>query len=279
MNNSHIAVAALIFVSVLSFPAQAEGSFDHAIAQYSAENGADLASAPKIKPDGKLYFLHGKIQLPDDGSAGFMANLAPSEENELLANTLRRARGMGESTDYFGVALPDAMEKYYFDNARVGSGFDLVGRYVANMKYSTVGGRELQAPVFEAVYFDLWNKRHSVAPTNATSPQSAAAQQADQPGATYEKCINDAGGVMPDMIDCSAAEAKRQDVRLNAAYKIAMNKAPSKEDLKNKQRAWIKERDKACAVDEDGGQAAVLNSNECIAQKTSQRAGELEAIR
>ena len=63
---------------------------------------------------------------------------------------------MGESTDYFAVVIPKQLEKYYFDNAKVEGGFDLVGRYTSNAKYTTVSGTEKQAPVFEAVYFVLW---------------------------------------------------------------------------------------------------------------------------
>ena len=277
-----LAAALLVF---LASPVLAQAdAFKQAVAQYGAEHGGDLASAPKIKPDGKLYFMHGKIQIPDKSDAGFMANLSPSEENELLAGALRRSRGMGESTNYFGVSIPKSLESYYLNNAKVGGGFDVIGRYVANMKYSTVDGREMQAPVFEAVYFDLWAKRRPVGststPVKATPVVAAPTPQAAKaPANAYEKCINDAAGVIPDMIDCSAAEAKRQDARLNAAYKVAMGKAPNKDDLRNRQRAWIKERDKTCEIDNDGGQAAVLNSYECVTAKTSQRAGELEAMR
>jgi uncharacterized protein YecT (DUF1311 family) len=262
--------------------AQVADSFKQAITQYGAEHGGNLASAPKVKPDGKFYYLNGKIQIPDKKNAGFLANLSPSEENELLANALRRSRGIGESTDYFGVVLPKSLEDYYFNNAKVGSGFDVIGRYVANTEYSTVDGREKQAPVFEAVYFDLWAKRHAVSATPAkTSPvvANASAPQANRTSNSYEKCIDDAAGIMPDMIDCSDAEAKRQDARLNAAYKVAMSKVANKDDLKSKQRAWIKARDKACQIDNDGGQAAQLSFNECIGKETAQRANELESIR
>jgi uncharacterized protein YecT (DUF1311 family) len=95
----------------------------------------------------------------------------------------------------------------------------------------------------------------------------------------YAQCIGDANGVMPDMIDCSADEANRQDIRLNKAYKIAMSKTADKNKLKIRQRAWIKERDKTCKLDDEGGQAAMLDHYECIASKTADRASELEAIK
>lgn len=128
---------------------------------YNATYGGTLASAPKIRPDGKLYSLHGKIQLPENGKATFLANVSASSDNDYLAGALRKSAGMSaESTDYFSVVIPNGMSNYYFDNAQIGGGFDVVGKYVANITYQTVAGQTKQAPVFEAVYFDLWNAKH-----------------------------------------------------------------------------------------------------------------------
>ena len=60
------------------------------------------------------------------------------------------------STNYFKVKIPKAMQAYYFDNAKVGGGFDLIGRYVENISYRTVADQEKSVTVFEAVYFDIW---------------------------------------------------------------------------------------------------------------------------
>lgn len=127
---------------------------DVAIA-HNAKHGGDLASAPKIKPDGGMYYMHGKIKMAGE-EPQFLAALSSSKENELLAGALRRSRGMGESTDYFAVTIPKSLQKYYFDNAKIDGGFDVVGRYVSNTKYKTVAGQEKSAPVFEAVYFVVW---------------------------------------------------------------------------------------------------------------------------
>ncbi|THF67599.1 DUF1311 domain-containing protein [Pseudothauera nasutitermitis] len=130
----------------------------------------------------------------------------------------------------------------------------------------------MQAPVFEAVYLDLWSKRQ---PQAQAAPQKTAATAAS----TYEKCIDDAAGAMPDMIECSNKESVRQDARLNAAYKTAMAATADKDGLRSRQRQWIKERDQECALDKDGGQAAMLTSYDCVATKTANRATELEAAR
>lgn len=122
---------------------------------HNAKPGGALASAPKIKPDGGMYYLHGKIKMAGE-EPQFLAALSSTKENELLAGALRRSRGMGESTDYFAVTVPKSLQKYYFDNAKIDGGFDVVGRYVSNTKYKTVAGQEKAAPVFEAVYFVMW---------------------------------------------------------------------------------------------------------------------------
>lgn len=122
---------------------------------YNAENGGSLASAPKIKPDGGMYYLNGKIKMAGD-KPEFFAALSSSQDNELLANAMRRSRGMGESTDYFAVVIPKSLQKYYLGNAKIEGGFDLVGRYISNTKYKTVAGQEKLAPVFEAVYLVFW---------------------------------------------------------------------------------------------------------------------------
>ncbi len=131
------------------------GNLKEAAIVYNAEHGGSLASAPKIRPDGAMYYMNGKIKMAGDRPE-FLAALSSSQDNELLANALRRSRGMGESTDYFAVVIPNQLQKYYFDGAKIEGGFDLVGRYVSNTKYKTVAGQEKTAPVFEAVYFVLW---------------------------------------------------------------------------------------------------------------------------
>lgn len=130
-------------------------NFGEVAIAHGAKHGGDLASAPKIKPDGGMYYLNGKIKMAGE-EPQFLAALSSSKENELLAGALRRSRGMGESTDYFAVTIPKSLQKYYFDNAKIDGGFDVVGRYVSNTKYKTVAGQEKAAPVFEAVYFVIW---------------------------------------------------------------------------------------------------------------------------
>jgi len=120
---------------------------------FSAENGYDLAKSPKIRPDGKLYALIGKITIADE-KPEFVAHLSLGKDNDLVAKALNRS---GEiETTYFSVKVPKSLQNYYFDQARIGGGFDIVGRYISNFRYKTVSGQENTAPVFEAQYFVFW---------------------------------------------------------------------------------------------------------------------------
>ncbi len=120
---------------------------------HNAEIGVDLASAPKVRPDGKLYALPGKIAIVD-GETEFVAQLTLGAQNDALY----RMAGRGYEIDnrYYYVKIPKSLRDYYLNNGQIGKGFDLVGKYVANSKYKTVSGQEKAAPVFEAVYFVMW---------------------------------------------------------------------------------------------------------------------------
>jgi uncharacterized protein YecT (DUF1311 family) len=268
----------LFLVSVSNAQAQ---NFENAVTKYNASSGMHLARSQKIRPDDAMYALIGKIQQADE-APWFFANTSVPEESELLAKVLRRSRGeYGESTDYFGVIIPSSLEKYYFDNASIGGGFDLVGKYVDNIEYETIAGQKKKAPVFEAVYFDLWSNRRkdSIDPAVDSTPT----KQTGTPK-SYEDCIEESDGNMQDMIQCGDEEAAKQDKRLNSVYELALQKTPNKSDFQEKQRQWIKTRDQECAVDEEeysgsSGASAAMISLQCLINKTKARADELDGLK
>ena len=96
----------------------------------------------------------------------------------------------------------------------------------------------------------------------------------------YSTCIDKANGANPGLIDCAAAETKRQDARLNENYKRLMSKLTEerKKALVEAQRAWIRFRDANCNFWDDpaGGQSAAVTAKECILTMTADRASELE---
>ena len=119
----------------------------------------------------------------------------------------------------------------------------------------------------------------------AALPLAASAQESSNLSQKFGACMDKSDGVTVNMMDCIDAEIKRQDVRLNKAYKTlmaAMTAADStperKKQLQAAQRAWIKFRDLNCDFyhDPDGGTIAGVNANSCMMQMTADRAKELE---
>jgi len=94
--------------------------------------------------------------------------------------------------------------------------------------------------------------------------------------------MESSSGVTINMLECIDAEAKRQDLRINKAYKIAMDQlSPErKKQLQQAQRAWINYRDANCQFyfDPDGGSLARVSANDCFMSATATRAKELEVI-
>jgi uncharacterized protein YecT (DUF1311 family) len=95
----------------------------------------------------------------------------------------------------------------------------------------------------------------------------------------FDACLDKAGGVTVAMIDCIAAEHKRQDEQLNQNYKrlMASLSAERREALLEAQRAWLRFRDANCRFyyDPDGGSLARIDANACLLKATADRAKEL----
>lgn len=98
----------------------------------------------------------------------------------------------------------------------------------------------------------------------------------------YSNCMDKAGGVTYDMVECSSAELSLQDARLNLAYKNAMGvlSSESKNRLREAQRIWIKFRDADCSIyyNLSGGTMDSLNGAGCELSMTQERADALEWI-
>lgn len=98
----------------------------------------------------------------------------------------------------------------------------------------------------------------------------------------YSQCMESSNGVTMNMIECINAETKRQDLRINNAYKTVMDRlSPErKKQLQQAQRAWINYRDANCQfyLDPDGGSLARVNANVCFMNATATRSHELETM-
>jgi uncharacterized protein YecT (DUF1311 family) len=97
-----------------------------------------------------------------------------------------------------------------------------------------------------------------------------------------DACLDKAGGVTTDIVNCIGAETEIQDKRLNAAYQKALAALTSarKKELQTVQRLWLQFRDANCsfAFDPDGGTMAHVESSGCVMTMTATRAQELEAL-
>lgn len=133
---------------------------DEAAIAFDARRGEAVVISPKLRPDGHMYYMHGKIKIAGDEPT-FLAvpSMSKLEEQNVAVYNLRgigQPINMRESTDYFKVVVPKNLQEYYFNNARIEGGVDLVGRYVSNSKFKTVAGQDKTVPVFEVVYFTVW---------------------------------------------------------------------------------------------------------------------------
>ena len=124
-----------------------------------------------------------------------------------------------------------------------------------------------------------------VALTLASASFAAGAAGATElvPSQQYNTCMEKYDSTTIGMVDCAVAENKRQDGRLNIAYKALMAELPSarKTQLFEAQRAWIKFRDANCGfyLDPEGGTIARVNANLCFMTTTTHRAVELEQFK
>lgn len=120
-----------------------------------------------------------------------------------------------------------------------------------------------------------------VAAMGLVAPSSHAAD------VTFSKafgvCMDRSGGVTSAMLECNDVEMKKQDSRLNKAYKELMGQlTPARrKGLQDVQRLWLKYREANCSFyeDPDGGTIAAVQASDCFLTATAARAHELEALK
>ena len=109
-------------------------------------------------------------------------------------------------------------------------------------------------------------------------PASAGAEPAYSPA--LKTCLESAAGSSTlGQIQCIGVELKVQDKRLNQAYAQVMADLNPRQQarLRSAQRAWIAFRDADCVAlyDEDWGTLSRVNANNCVMQRTAERADYL----
>lgn len=100
--------------------------------------------------------------------------------------------------------------------------------------------------------------------------------------ARFSTCMNQAGGITADMLDCIGEELNTQDARLNGAYQKLRSQlsAERKQSLQSAQRLWIQYRDANCGFynDPEGGTLHRVMASDCMLRETAERAKELEGL-
>lgn len=287
---SKIVLGTFLALSLVSGSVYAGGEdFSKKTTIFEAQSGHSLVDHPKIKPDGKNYYLTStfySIVDEDDGNYRFDTTysdeMVPSHVVLLLHSPDSRAfkRLAGDDEGY--IALYKRAYKNFVDTARVGRRLYFVGKYVKNWK-NLLGETR---PTFEVLYIEtedspfgddlLADKKEN----SPTAQLTSANQPAHQPQETQQAAQENIPS-MVDLIEEAQTELAKEDKRLNAEWKAVMSMLTpeQKKELRKKQRAWIKARDENCKLEEDSGQAGSLEHFGCLREMTQKRADELEAMR
>lgn len=116
-------------------------------------------------------------------------------------------------------------------------------------------------------------------PAQAAGPAKVAAKESAH---EFDACMDKSGGVTAPMLDCIAAETKRQAAALNRNYQAATKSlSPDRrQKLVAAQRAWLAYRsaETSFTADPDGGTSAQVNAADEFRQMTAQRAEELGRV-
>lgn len=122
-----------------------------------------------------------------------------------------------------------------------------------------------------------------VAPAVAQTKKQVKARYSNE----YNRCMNTglaADGVTSGIMDCSGNEIRRQDARLNEAYKMVMARSTpqQKTTLRTSERNWIGQRNKGCekvTAPLEGGTLAMIIYSGCILDETIKRTIWLESYK
>ncbi len=95
---------------------------------------------------------------------------------------------------------------------------------------------------------------------------------------SYADCVRESGGITASILNCDEQEQKYQDRRINVTYRTLMTTVPAaqRQDLRQQERAWIKDRDSKCAQPSDSGTAGDVNYSSCFLDETARQATKLQ---
>lgn len=142
----------------------------------------------------------------------------------------------------------------------------------------------MKASASHKVRFSIWGAIFAalaVVPL-AVSPPEASFDMLP-PQSALSRCIDKAGGITSNLMDCNGLEQERLDRLLDEAYRKALEKLlPERQkQLAISQMKWLEKSDLVCQNDPDakefeGGSFAMVLYAMCIQSETGSRTIELE---
>lgn len=122
------------------------------VAVSGALDGTSLPGSPKIKADGKRYALIGVIEIARTAN-----NIVARQSDGPIPEVVRRVLGSAATTpNYFQLNVPPSMQSAFEENARIGKGLMVVGKYVDNFQFKTLAGQTRTMPVFQIDRLYWW---------------------------------------------------------------------------------------------------------------------------
>lgn len=269
------AAISMLGVSVTNSALADEASYKEMIKLNGAQNGSEIVEHPRLKPDNKNYFFTLKVDGQKKPTSVGPVFLAFANSKPVYLQFVY--------PKYFEIDKSKLKQEYFtdlynfvMDNMVFNKEYQVVGTYAGNIPLL-----DSPVPLIYVLYMDTANGSFNRV-INVRDPepkqeeaQSPAASEQDYCKQSFEE------GNMVGMTECTEEELSKEDKRLNAEYKAVMSKLDpaQKKELRTKQRAWIKARDQKCKLEEDSGQAGMLNHVSCLNEWTKKRADELAAMR
>lgn len=290
-----LAVAiSMLGVSVTNTALADEAAFREMIKLNGALDAQDVIEHPKLNADERFYYFKATtksiLEKDEDGNIVLLSVSNGKPVLLLIADTTKGVpKEKFPKTQEYGRNL----YKYATANVALDKEYLVVGIYLDNQEE-----KGALYPIFLPFYIDTKNGEFNQtidiesekrkykeeqelerlrAEEAKKEQQQAAPIQSEQ---DYCKQSFEEGN-MVGMTECTEEELSKEDKRLNAEYKAVMSKLDpaQKKELRTKQRAWIKARDQKCKLEEDSGQAGMLNHVSCLNEWTKKRADELAAMR
>lgn len=246
------------------------------VVNYTVKNTSDKPVSASDMPDLTLRDANGTVYKPDTGKTAAYAT-----EANLTAKALSDLNP--------GLSITDAevfeVSSKSFDPSKWAV---MVGDTAFALQKPAVPSKPAppQAAALASTTAASSSSTTTTADQSGSSPEATApAKSADPVEArytpAYKQCMGGgdaAEGITSAMVDCTDAELKIQDAKLNDTYKQVMAQlSPDQQSrLRDRQRAWLRYEHTECTADATGGTMDEINQSSCTLKETVKRTMVLE---